>query len=58
MLYICKPSNKFDLNQAIRVSHNMEMWKHGIFKKVSKIFALTLFFIKMACPSQKLFIAY
>ncbi len=26
MLYICKLSNKLDLNQAIRVSHNMQLY--------------------------------
>ncbi len=26
MLYICKLSNKFDLNQAIRVSHSLVMF--------------------------------
>ena len=27
MLYICKLSNKFDLNQAIRVSHSLVMFE-------------------------------
>ncbi len=46
MLYICKLSNKFDLNRTIRVSHKTD----------SKILLQLHFFIKVAGPSQKLLI--
>ncbi len=37
MLYICKLSNKFDLNLAIRVSHNKVKFIYEILKLSEKI---------------------
>jgi len=42
MLYICKFSNKFDLIQAIRVSHSWP-WLHLTLSKVAHTFILKFF---------------